>query len=198
MRVSNHAARLAAGVAVAMMLVTACGSPPPSVAPPTPVPTPAITPDPHLTEPATADDIFRAIRVGDLPLNVTNANSGDPLSPVVKRINASIGNWPLIISEYRTSALLRAKYKWDPSKPPVQGNPPYAFVGLNILIEFGPTTGLLARPDDMRQKQAAGLVALIDPLLWPLEQRSVIPLVTKSAGPASASASGAIVASPAP
>jgi hypothetical protein len=188
---------LAAGAAVAIMLLTACGSPPPSPSPATPRPTPVITPDPHLIEPATADDIFKAIRVGDLPLNVTNATAGDPTSPIVKRINADIGNWPLIISEFRTSDLLRRTTNWDPTKPPVQGSPPYAFVGLNILIEFGPITGVLARPDAMRQQQAEGLIALIDPLLWPLEQRSVIALPTRTASATSPAVSGA-AASPAP
>ena len=177
------------------MLLTACSSPPPSLVPVTPRPTPVITPDPHLTEPATADDVFRAIAKGKLPLNVTNASSGDPTSPIVKRINADIGNWPLIISEFRTSALLRKAVKWDPKKPVAQGNPPYAFVGLNILIEFGPVTGLLARPDAIRQQQAEGLVALVDPLLWPLEQRSLVFVPTKTV-PASAAVPPA--ASPAP
>ena len=180
---------------MAIMLVTACSSPPPSVVPVTPRPTPVITPDPHLTEPATADDIFMAIRVGDLPLSVTNATSGDATSPIVKRINADIGNWPLVISEFRTSALLRKALKWDPKKAVAQGNPPYAFVGLNILIEFGPVTGLPARPDALRQKQAEGLVGLIDPLLWPLEQRSIVAVPTRNI-PASAAAP--IAASPAP
>jgi hypothetical protein len=184
MRLSNHAARLAAGAVIATMLVTACGSAPPSLPPPTARPTPVITPDPHLTEPATADQIFVAIRVGDLPLNVNNATSGDPTSPVVKRINAAIGNWPLIITEFRSSSALRQTTKWDPTMPPTQGNAPYTFVGLNILIEFGPVTGVLAAPDTDRQKQARVLVDLIDPLLWPMEQRSVIRLDTRTGSPA--------------
>lgn len=189
MRVSNHAARLGAVAVIATLLVTACGSTPPSVAPPTARPTPVITPDPHLTEPATADQIFVAIRVGDVPLSVNNATSGDPTSPIVKRINAAIGNWPLIITEFRSSAALRQATKWDPATPPTQGNAPYTFVGLNILIEFGPVTGVLAAPDADRQKQAKVLVDLIDPLLWPMEQRSVIRLETKTGSPA-AGASG--------
>lgn len=189
MRLSNHAARLGAGAVIATLLVTACGSTPPSVAPPTARPTPVITPDPHLTEPATADQIFVAIRVGDVPLSVNNATSGDPTSPIVKRINAAIGNWPLIITEFRSSAALRQATKWDATKPPTQGNAPYTFVGLNILIEFGPVTGVLAAPDADRQKQAKVLVDLIDPLLWPMEQRSVIRLDTKTGSPA-AGASG--------
>ena len=193
MRLSNHAARLGAGAVIAMLLVTACGSAPPSVAPATARPTPVITPDPHLTEPATADQIFVAIRVGDLPLNVNNATSGDPTSPIVKRINAAIGNWPLIITEFRSSAALRQATSWDPTKLPTQGNAPYTFVGLNILIEFGPVTGVLAAPDADRQKQAKVLVNLVDPLLWPMEQRSVIRLETKTGLPAAAASSSPAV-----
>ena len=193
MRLSNHAARLGAGAVIAMLLVSACGSAPPSVAPPTARPTPVITPDPHLTEPATADQIFVAIRVGDLPLNANNATSGDPTSPIVKRINAAIGNWPLIITEFRSSAALRQSTSWDPTKPPTQGNAPYTFVGLNILIEFGPVTGVLAAPDADRQKQARVLVDLVDPLLWPMEQRAVIRLETKTGSPAAGASSSPAV-----
>jgi hypothetical protein len=117
----------------------------------------------------------------------------------VKRINADIGNWPLIITQFRSSELLRSTLKWDPAKPPAQGNAPYTFVGLNIVIEFGPTTGKLATPDTSRQEQAERLVALVDPLLWPLEQRSVAPLATKTAPPPSAAPSaGAAAASTKP
>ena len=196
MRSSNHSiVRLVAVVAVVATGIAACASPAPSSAPPvTPRPTPVITPDPHLTEPATADQIFNAIRVGKLPLSVNNATAGDPNSPVVKRINATVGNWPLIITEFRSSALLRETLKWDPANPPAQGNAPYTFVGLNIVIEFGPTTGVLATPDATRREQAEGLVALVDPLLWPLEQRSIAPLATKTAPPPSGEPSAATAA----
>ena len=72
------------------------------------------------------------------------------------------------------------------------------WAGMNILIEFGPVTGLLTRPDNTRQKQAEGLVTLIDPLLWPIEQRSLVPLPVKTPAPATAAASPPAVASPAP
>jgi predicted small lipoprotein YifL len=201
MRSSNHSAR---GIRTLLVLVVvaglaACGNAVPSSAPSaTPRPTPVITPDPHLTEPATADAIFGAIRVGQLPLAVNNATAGDPNSPVVKRINADIGNWPLIITQFRTSELLRETMKWDPAKPPAQGNAPYTFVGLNIVIEFGPTTGVLATPDASRQEQAERLVALVDPLLWPLEQRSVAPLPTKTAAATSGDPSPATAAAASP
>lgn len=196
MRTSNQWGRVRLTMlAVALLAVAACAGPAPSSPPPvTPPPTPVITPDPHLTEPATADEIFNAIRVGKLPLAVNNATAGDPNSPIVKRINADIGNWPLIITQFRSSELLRSTLKWEGSAPAAQGDAPYTFVGLNIVIEFGPTTGKVATPDATRQDQARRLADLIDPLLWPLEQRSVAPLATKTAPPASAGPSAATAA----
>jgi hypothetical protein len=44
-------------------------------------------------------------------------------------------------------------------------------------------TGLIATPDATRQKEAVDLIAIVDPLLWPLEQRSVVPIPTKTAAP---------------
>ena len=169
MRVSNHVVR--AGVALVTVALTlgACSNAPPSIAPATARATPAVT----------ADQVFTAIRVGDLPLSVINATSGDPNSPVVKRINADIGNWPLVISEFRSSAALREATGWDAAAPPQQGDPPYSFVGMNVLT-----------PDIRRQDQARILAGLIDPLLWPMEQRSVVRLATKTVPPASGAPAG--------
>jgi hypothetical protein len=196
MRSSNQSVRRLVTLVIAVTAgLTACASSSPSSAPPvTPRPTPVITPDPHLTEPATADEIFNAIRAGKLPLAVNNASAGDPSSPIVKRINADIGNWPLIITEFRSTALLRETLHWDPAQAPDRGDAPYTFVGLNILIEFGPSSGELATPDAAREEQASRLVALVDPLLWPLEQRSVVPLATKTAPPPSGEPSAATAA----
>jgi hypothetical protein len=144
-----------------------------------------ITPDPHLHDPATADDVFNVIRSAGLPLSVNNATKGP--GPMIKRINADIGNWPLVITQFRSGAALRSATKWDASRPPRQGNPPFTFVGLNILIEFGPSTGALATPDAPRVKQAERLAAVLDPLLWPIEQRSVTPMTFASHGSPSAS-----------
>jgi hypothetical protein len=203
MRGTNHVARPALGLAVALAVVAACGSAVPSAAPPSARPTPIVTPDPHLTEPATADEVFGVIRTGGLKLSVNNATAGLPSDPLVKRINADVANWPLVITEFRSSAALREAVAWDAAAPPAQGDPPYAFVGLNMLIEFGPVTGPLATPDSTRREQAARLIALIDPLLWPLEQRSVVVVATRTptaAPDASAEppASAASAASPAP
>jgi hypothetical protein len=168
--------------ALLAVMLTACGATAPASAPPATVaPTPVITPDPHLTEPATADAIFNAIRSAGLNLSISNAIGGDPNSPIVKQINAAVDNWPLVIVQYKDGATLRAALKWDPKKPPGNGNPPYAFVGLNILVDFGPSIGKPAPPDSIREAQARALVAALDPLLWPLEQRSVTPIPTSTA-----------------
>jgi hypothetical protein len=170
--------------------LTACASSVPSTAPsPTVAPTPVITPDPHLTEPATADAVFGAIRLAGLPLSVTNAIGGDPNSPIVKQINAAVDNWPLVITQYKDGKTLRTAAKWDPAKPPGSGNPPYAFVGLNIMISFGPTAGVAAPPDANRQAEAQRIIDVIDPLLWPLEQRTVRPVPTRTSVPSTAPAS---------
>lgn len=190
MRISNQSAlcrRLATGV-VALMLTACSASVPSSAPPPTVAPTPVITPDPHLTDPATADAVFDVIRRAGLPLSVTNATGGDPSSPIVKQINAAIDNWPLVISQYKNSATLRAALKWTPGKPPADGSPPYLIVGLNVLIAFGPTTGKPLPPDATRQAQATRLVAVIDPLLWPLEQRAVTPVPSRTAAAATPTA----------
>jgi hypothetical protein len=182
MRVSNQSGR-ARGAAAALLAVmlTACAASVPSSAPqPTVAPTPVITPNPHLTDPATADAIFSAIRSAGLPLSTSNAFAGAPNAAVVKRINAAVDNWPLIITQYQDTATLRAAVKWDPSKPPAAGSPPYAFVGLNIMVAFGPPSGKPVPPDASRQAQALRLVGAMDPLLWPIQQRSVTPIPTST------------------
>jgi hypothetical protein len=198
MRVSNHVVRAGVALVTVALALGACSNPSPSMAPATARATPAITADPHLTEPATADQVFTAIRVGDLPLSVNNATSGDPNSPIVKRINADIGNWPLVISEFRSSAALREATGWDAAAPPQQGDPPYSFVGMNVLIQFGPVTGPLQTPDTRRQDQARILAGLLDPLLWPMEQRSVVRLATKTVPPPSGAPAGSGAAPAAP
>jgi hypothetical protein len=202
MRGSNHRARgtLAfASLVVLSVSLAACGSTPPaSVAPPTALPTPVITPDPHLSEPVTADQIFTAIRVAKLPLSVNNATTGLPGAPIVKQINAQVSNWPLVITQYRSSTVLRDALKWNPSAGPKQGDPPYAWVAMNILISFGPVTGKPTTPDAERQEQAQTLVGLVDPLLWPIEQRAMTPVPTKTAPPAETPAPPSAAPSTAP
>jgi len=166
---------------IAFTLTACAASAPPPTPAPTVAPTPVITPDPHLTDPATADEVVRAIGSTGLPLSLPNAIAGDAASPFVKRLNGALDNWPLTVTQYKSSATLRAAIKWDPAKPPADSNAPYLFVGLNILISFGPTSGRPVAPDPARQAEAQRLAAALDPLLWPLEQRSITPILTRLA-----------------
>ncbi len=179
MRHSNQASRgrrlpsWAAGLFV--LLVAACGQTAAPSAPPTPVPTPVITPDPHLKEPVTADQVFRILGSAKLGMKANNATLGGGNPDIVKVINADIGNWPLRITEYRSSAALKKGLGWKAGAAPVRNEAPYGVAGLNVVVQFGPisTAGVPKAPDADRQLVAASIVAVLDPLLWPLVQHSV-------------------------
>ena len=168
-----------------------CGQTAVATGSPTPQPTPVVTPDPHLTEPVSADQIFRALGAAKVGIVANNANSGQGNPNIVKVINADVGSWPLRITEYRSSAILAKVAGWKPGAKPARNQAPYAIAGLNILIEYGSLSGAAApkAPDAARQAQAAAIVAALDPLLWPLAQRSVTVIPSRTAEPA-ASAPG--------
>jgi hypothetical protein len=81
------------------------------------------------------------------------------------------------VSEYSsTKALAKAK-PWKAGMKPGPGEPPMAFIGLNILIEWGPTSG--GRPKKPEARAIASvesLVKVIDPLLSPLKTRTIVPV----------------------
>ena len=176
--------RLVAG-AIVVVLAVACGS---SSAPasPTPAPSQVARPsaDPHLHEPVSADQVFRALGGADLGLVATSANAGRGAG-VVKEIYADVGSWPLRITQYTDATALRNTVRWKAGSAPGRNEAPYTFIGLNVLIQYGPlsATRAPARPDSSRQAWAAKIVAVLDPLLSPLAQHSVIAFATQSAAP---------------
>lgn len=200
----NAPARLPVAVAsiVAAILVGACGSDAPSPSP-TPAPTPVITPDPHLTEPVSVDEIYVALQRAGLDITANTASSGPGGEPV-KSISATFEGWPLILSQYSSSAALRASSGFDPTRSVRQGDAPITLAGLNILVEFGPKTSntpIPEPPDAARRAAALEIVAVLDPLLGPLGQVSAepLPLPTGTGLPSpSAPASATPVASPSP
>ena len=110
------------------------------------------------------------------------AVTGNP--DIAKQINADIGSWPLRIIEYKSSAALAKALKWSPGDAPGGDESPYAFAGMNVLIQFGPISARApAAPDTTRQQAAAAIVAALDPLLWPLLQRSVLPIPSRTPVP---------------
>lgn len=175
---------LAAGLFA--LTLAGCGSVAPASGAPSAAPTPLITPDPHLREPVTADQIFRAFGIARLGISANTASLGKGAKdPVIKLINASLGSWPVRIIEYRSSAALQAALKWKAGDPPGGDESPYAWAGLNILVEFGPISARApSAPDTTRQAAAASMVAILDPLLWPMAQRAVVPLPSRTAAPA--------------
>lgn len=206
MRHSNHSVRgfrlqsLAAGVAAAVvtsLILAACGSGPVSSGSPSTAPTPLITPDPHLREPVTADQIFRALGSAKLGLVANNANTGGANPDIVKLINADIGSWPLRIIEYRSAAALQKALGWKAGDPPGGDEPPYAFAALNVLVQYGPISARApSAPEAARQAAAQAIVAVLDPLLWPLRQRSVAPIASRTPEPTAAPSVAAPSAKP--
>jgi hypothetical protein len=153
----------------------ACGDAPASVAPATPRPTPLITPDPHLGDPTTADAVFQALAKAGLRVSPNNADAGASDGPLVKRINATLLGWPFTVSQFKTSASLTKLTDWGKAGEPAQGDPPIAIAGLNILVEWGPTTGdLPPQPDAAKLSALHDLATNLDLLLSPLRARSVV------------------------
>jgi hypothetical protein len=197
MRDSNHTSRGRRlpywAVGLFALIVVGCGQTAAPSASPTPIPTPVVTPDPHLNEPVTADQIFRVLGSAKLGMKANNATLGGGNPAIVKVINADIGNWPVKITEYRSSSALTKALGWKDGTAPVRNQAPFAVAGLNVLIEFGPmgTAAAPEAPDAERQQLAATIVAVLDPLLWPLAQHSVVVAPSRTAEPAPSAAPSA-------
>lgn len=175
---------LIGGLAVLAVSAAACSSAPPSVAP-TVAPTPIVTPDPHLTDPTTADAVYRGLGEAGLRITANNASSGEPGSDLIRRINATYLGWPLSLSEYRSSAALAKATDWAPGEKPGQGEAPVALAASNILVLWGPQTGAHpAKPDARQSEGLADLVSAMDRLLSPLRARTVVAVTIPGSPPA--------------
>jgi hypothetical protein len=169
---------LAVAVAIGL-LAGACGGGPPSTPPgsPTPIPTPAATPVIHLSEPAKADSVYLALLAAGLKIAPNNASSGGPGREPVKRINATYAGWPLAIIQFSSSKSLQAATKWKSGTKPGQGEASITFVGLNILVQWGPTTGTTPKePEGAQLAAAEALHRALDPLVSPLAARMIVPI----------------------
>jgi hypothetical protein len=186
----------AALIVVCAILVAACGGAQPSP-PPVAVATPVVTPDPHLHEPATADQVFRALSAAGLLIVANNAVSGVSGAEPVKRINATYLGWPLNVAQYSSSAALsKVTTLWKDGEPPRGGEVPIAIVGLNILVTWGPTTGGTPKVPDARKVDALDpLLQILGGLLSPLRARAIIPLAIAGAS-ATPSASPSVKPTP--
>lgn len=182
-------------VAVSVFAFVACGEAAPSSAPPTVRPTPTATPDPHLSDPTTAEDVWRGLGAAGLRMTANNATTGGSDSDLVMRINATYLGWPLNLTEYRGSEALAKETDWKPGEKPGQGEAPISIAGANILVTWGPQTGEKpAKPDDRQAKGLEALVAALDRLLSPLRARTVVAVAVAGSSEPPTSASDATTA----
>ncbi len=182
-------------VAVAVFALVACGEAAPSSAPPTVRPTPTATPDPHLSDPTTAEDVWRGLGAAGLRMTANNATTGGDDSNLVMRINATYLGWPLALTEYRESEALAEETDWKPGDKPGRGEAPISIAGANILVTWGPQTGKKPlKPDDRQVEGLEALVAALDRLLSPLRARTVVAVEVAGASEPPTSASDATTA----
>jgi hypothetical protein len=168
-------ARFVALALMSAIVLAACAEAAPSIVPTTSRPTPVITPDPHLTEPTTADDVYRGLGASGLRITANNATAGGDDSALVKRINATYLGWPLNVSQYRTTSALAKATDWKAGQKPGQGEAPVAIAAANILITWGPQTGERPVPPDERQMQGLkDLLSAMDRLLSPIRARTIV------------------------
>ena len=146
-------------------------------------PTPVITPDPHLSDPADLDTIFAELTKAGLV--ITPINAGAATEPR-RRINATYLDWPLTMSEFSSAEALVAATGWTTGALPDRGDAPFTIIGLNIMVEYGPkvTNAVTPQLPEARYLSAAATLGrTLDPLLGPLDQRSVTPLPLPTATP---------------
>ena len=177
----NH--RLLALALGAALLAAACGSTPATVAPTVTPPPPTATPNPHLTDPASVDVVYNALVRAGLQISANSADTGT--GAMIKRYHLTYDAWPLVLTEYTSAKTLVSESGFNPKAKPVLGNPPFALAGLNILIEYGSSTqnGPPAAPSAQFVSAFQQLVAIVDPLIGPLHQRSVTPVVLPTPTP---------------
>lgn len=164
-------------LALACILAAACSSAVPSASP-TVAPTPVVTPNPHLADPATAQDVFNGLGRAGLRITPNTATAGSDGGAIVTRINGTYLGWPLDVTQYRTSADLAKAVKWAVGDSPGRGEPPIALIGNNILVRWGPwITGAKPPKPDSRQVEALdALVRATEALISPLRTRTVVPV----------------------
>ena len=106
--------------AAMLELNAACGGPAPSTAPSEsagPAATPGPTPVALLTEPANADQVYRALVAAGLKLQANTAIGGPGQDPL-KVIQASYAGWPLAIGQWSSSKTLHEALYWKPGAKP--------------------------------------------------------------------------------
>jgi hypothetical protein len=141
----------------------------------------------RLVAPASAADVFDALLSAGLTISPNNGSGGSNREPR-EVINATYAGWPLTLSSFSSAEALGTVGGFEPGAAPGAGDAPYSFAGLNVLVEFGPSTdGELPAAPELRFAAAAGeLVDALWPVIGPLAQSAAapieLPLDTSGAG----------------
>ncbi|HET7725849.1 MAG TPA: hypothetical protein VFK54_00855 [Candidatus Limnocylindrales bacterium] len=171
--------RASVTVLSALVLVAGCGGAAPSA---TTAPTPRVTPtpDPHLAEPASVDQVIASLAAMGMTVITNNASRGRDGEPV-KIVNATFAGWPLSIAEYSSTAKRRELHPLDGST--VEGTR-MLLAGLNILVLYGPPDRPDApSPDPGFMDSALALAQALEPLLGPLEHAGLLAPAASPASP---------------
>lgn len=142
-------------------------------------------------------DVFKALNAAGLAVTANNADSGGATGEPLRRVNATYAGWPLILNEFSDGGALARVAGFVAGAKPRNVEAPFSIAGMNILIEYGPhAKNDNAAPDQRFVKAAQRLVDVLDPLLGPLAQSSIVALdvpgevaPVPSGAPASAPAS---------
>lgn len=176
-------------VAVAVFTFTRSGAQTTTTA--SAVPPPIATPNPHLPDNATAQQVFNGLGHFGLRVTAHTASAGSSDGTIVTRIFATYLGWPLDVTQFNSTQALTNAETWDSGTPPEKGDPPVTIAGGNILVIWGPINAGRA-PVRLDERQKAGLqplVSALDALLSPLRTRTTeAVLVTQTAPPVATAA----------
>jgi hypothetical protein len=177
-------------VAAVVLFAVTRGAAPAAVTP-SAAPRVVVTPNPHLSTSATAQDVFNGLGHAGLQVTAHTASAGAADGPIVRRIFASYLGWPLDVTEYRSAKALSDAEKWKSGSTPEYGDPPITIAGGNILIIWGPTSSGRApiEPDTRQKAGIQELVSAVEVLLSPIRAKSNVPVqITQVAAPAPSAA----------
>jgi hypothetical protein len=142
--------------------------------------TPGASQDRRLTGNVDPNRIFQILSAAGLPVHQESLGAG-PSGEPVSVLFVQDGFHPLAIQQYSSpKALAEAGYK--PGSKIAKGDSTYTFWAGNIVINLGPreVKKIPVTPTVEMQREAARIVAALDPFIGPFHQRSVDPVTLPS------------------
>ena len=178
-RFESFGALGARSLVASLLRASPCRLPCGARAAPTSAPTPTrcrrprpSTPDPHLTDPATANEVFTGSAGRELDVSAEHRRGRRP-GRAASSGSRHVPGWPLDHQRVQLGEGPRQGHRVEGRAKLRPGRSAGRVAGLNILVEWGPTTGRRrrspmppSRPPPPRSSTA------LDPLLSPLKARS--------------------------